>query len=98
MTTVYYQPVFIQPVVPPSFSELATNSVAVEGTAHTLTCSARGDPPPAVTWLRNDIIVSAMASLLLDPVTRGDAGTYTCVASNSVGSVSGDVELDVQCK
>ncbi|XP_071514949.1 uncharacterized protein [Panulirus ornatus] len=65
-----------------------------EGEGVTLLCSVRADPPVYnITWLHNGRILSVggrrwmrdNASLVISPVSRGDAGLYTCLASNREG-------------
>ena len=43
----------------------------------------------------SDVMPMVMRTLTLDNTTDGDSGTYTCVAENSVTSVSQDFELFV---
>src|SRR5690606_31417189 len=54
----------------------------------TFTAAADGDPPPTFQWQRNGINIAGAtsASLTLSNVTSNDAGSYTVVATNSVGS------------
>ena len=78
-----------------------------------ITCNATGYPPPDILWLNNDGSVVDNNRLLLNNVmttgisnissvslsfTRNDAGIYTCVANNSVGSDHSTIYITVQCK
>lgn len=55
-----------------------------------MSCSARGAPPPAYTWLKADtplqtgtsFIVGDDGSLLIRQVGAGSEGTYMCQATN----------------
>ncbi|XP_066940525.1 contactin-4-like [Macrobrachium rosenbergii] len=68
-------------------------------------CSAVAKPPPhKVTWShngeelksKNGILVSKM-TLVLQHVSRANAGTYTCLATNSEGTGSSNpLQLDVK--
>uniref|UniRef100_A0A3B4A1V3 Ig-like domain-containing protein n=1 Tax=Periophthalmus magnuspinnatus TaxID=409849 RepID=A0A3B4A1V3_9GOBI len=67
----------------------------VSGSLVTLTCEARGVPPPTLTWFKDGQPLSLHRNLLLDgqetrlqlpDVAPGDAGLYSCVASNQAGS------------
>ena len=68
-----------------------------------LECVATGNPPPVVSWRRGAQVlpglegrVSLLAGLLrVAAVTLDDEGVYTCMAVNSVGVASSDVELIV---
>lgn len=74
------------------------------GTA-SLSCSVKGEPTPAITWLSpsNRIILPASdkyqlttdGTLLIQKVQRFDSGNYTCSARNSAGMDRKVVSLDV---
>ncbi|XP_066149395.1 protein turtle homolog A-like [Euwallacea fornicatus] len=70
-------------------------------------CNIKANPPHhKITWYRNGILVSQNVSagvvvsgksLVLQRVTRGQAGNYTCLAANSRGdTMSPIVELKVR--
>ena len=42
------------PPVPPLIASPPGDATAAEGSDVTLTCGATGDPPPALTWRRED--------------------------------------------
>uniref|UniRef100_A0A3Q0T533 Ig-like domain-containing protein n=1 Tax=Amphilophus citrinellus TaxID=61819 RepID=A0A3Q0T533_AMPCI len=67
----------------------------IQGSLVTLTCEARGVPPPTLTWMKDGQPLSLHRNLLLDgqetrlqlpDVAPSDAGFYSCVASNQAGS------------
>ena len=90
---------FSRSPVPPSILSLPHTVTVTEGTPHTIICTATGDPPPLITWLRGGVVVSAQGSLSLEPsANRSDTGLYTCTAANTAGRDSRDVTIDVQCE
>lgn len=66
-----------------------------------------GLPTPDLTWLLNGKPVlpdgthkmlvreTGVHSLLIDPLSQNDAGTYTCLATNRAGQNSFTLELTV---
>lgn len=66
-----------------------------------------GLPNPELMWLVNGRPVypdlyhkmlvreNGVHSLVIDPLTQKDAGTYTCIASNKAGQSSFSLELQV---
>lgn len=66
-----------------------------------------GLPNPELMWLVNgrpiypDLLHKMLVrengvhSLVIDPLTQNDAGTYTCIASNKAGQSSFCLELKV---
>ncbi|CAL8251670.1 unnamed protein product [Boreogadus saida] len=76
----------------------------VQGSLVTLTCEARGVPPPTLTWLKDGQPLSLHRNLLLDgretrlqlpDVAPSDGGLYSCVASNQAGSSTKSFNLTV---
>ena len=63
----------------------------------TLNCSADGNPPPVISWIRvsdNSAVVFPWIDIELQ-----HEGSYRCTANNSVGSaVTGDVSIVVHCE
>ncbi|KAM8835506.1 roundabout homolog 4 isoform 1-T1 [Synchiropus picturatus] len=66
-------------------------------------CQAKGDPPPAVVWSREQgplpngrYLVDPDQTLQIHYVTPLDAGRYTCTAANDVGVVSASGQLTVE--
>ena len=69
-----------------------------------LPCTARGYPPPVISWTHNERIIAAVAgdqrvqvhsngSLVIFPVVLMDSGVYLCHASNSIGEDSSDTSM-----
>ena len=79
----------------------------VNGTL-TLSCTYNAVPPPTITWSHegspldpNDprITITSTTSrsdLSRDELGQGEGGTYTCGATNVVGSSSVNIEVTVQ--
>ncbi|XP_073097060.1 myopalladin isoform X3 [Manis javanica] len=94
----------------PHFLQAPGDMVAHEGRLCRLDCKVSGLPPPELTWLLNGQPVlpdashkmlvreTGVHSLLIDPLTQRDAGTYTCVATNKTGENSFSLELTVVAK
>ncbi|KAL3073258.1 hypothetical protein niasHS_000010 [Heterodera schachtii] len=72
----------------------------------TLSCKARGEPKPTITWFFNGVEIADLkghfqvsadgTELTINGVTRHDTGTFACMAGNVVGSQTADAQLDVQ--
>lgn len=79
---------------------------AIQGSTATLRCTASGEPVPNQTWTRDGAAVSGSQFLIsvdgrvltLTSVTVEDRGVYTCHASNTAGTDSATVTLDVHCE
>ncbi|XP_042315273.1 myopalladin isoform X3 [Sceloporus undulatus] len=94
----------------PYFLQAPGDMVAHEGRLCRLDCKVSGLPPPELMWLRNGKPVlpdathkmlvreTGVHSLLIDPLTQNDAGTYTCIATNKTGQNSFSLELSVVAK
>ena len=92
-------------VVPAITQSPQSVSIGIGG-SFTLTCSASGSPAPSFTWskdgstLANDgahIVING-GSVTVSNVVQSDVGTYTCVASNSVGSAQANALVAILCK
>uniref|UniRef100_A0A8C4IV11 Hemicentin-2 n=1 Tax=Dicentrarchus labrax TaxID=13489 RepID=A0A8C4IV11_DICLA len=96
----------VQVQVPPGVDhvEPVEPVTVVQGSLVTLTCEARGVPPPTLTWMKDSQPLSLHRNLLLDgqetrlqlpDVAPSDAGLYSCVASNQAGSSTKSFNLTV---
>ncbi|XP_010293093.1 PREDICTED: myopalladin [Phaethon lepturus] len=94
----------------PYFLQAPGDMVANEGRLCRLDCKVSGLPTPDLTWLLNGKPVlpdgthkmlvreTGVHSLLIDPLSQNDAGTYTCLATNKTGQNSFSLELTVVAK
>uniref|UniRef100_A0A8C3C710 Myopalladin n=1 Tax=Cairina moschata TaxID=8855 RepID=A0A8C3C710_CAIMO len=94
----------------PYFLQAPGDMVAHEGRLCRLDCKVSGLPTPDLTWLLNGKPVlpdgthkmlvreTGVHSLLIDPLSQNDAGTYTCLATNRAGQNSFTLELTVVAK
>ncbi|XP_067083733.1 hemicentin-1 [Osmerus mordax] len=96
----------VQVQVPPGVDrvEPVEPVTVVQGSLVTLTCEARGVPPPSLAWLKDGGPLALQRNLLLDgqetrlqlaSVAPADAGLYSCVASNQAGSSTKSFNLTV---
>ncbi|KAJ7415986.1 hypothetical protein WISP_74969 [Willisornis vidua] len=90
--------------------EAATNDDDGNYTIMAANPQVSGLPTPDLTWLLNGKPVlpdgthkmlvreTGVHSLLIDPLSQNDAGTYTCLATNKTGQNSFSLELTVVAK
>ncbi|KAM4877133.1 hemicentin-2 [Thomomys bottae] len=102
----HHRDVVLAVQVPPRIHPAATHHVTNEGVLVSLPCVASGVPMPAVTWTKDASTLSADGhynmsqdgSLVIAQPSRGDAGTYVCTATNTVGFSSQEMWLSVNTK
>uniref|UniRef100_A0A1I8B0B9 Ig-like domain-containing protein n=1 Tax=Meloidogyne hapla TaxID=6305 RepID=A0A1I8B0B9_MELHA len=63
-------------------------------------CKAKGEPKPSIGWFFNGIEISSFgghfqSQLTIGPISRRDAGIYSCMAGNTVGSMTSDAQLEI---
>lgn len=103
---VWLHVVWVSSAVPPGVDhvEPVEPVTIVQGSLVTLSCEARGVPPPTLTWLKDGQPLSLHRNMLLDgqetrlqlpDVAPLDAGLYSCVASNQAGSSTKTFNLTV---
>ncbi|XP_023195302.1 hemicentin-1 [Xiphophorus maculatus] len=90
--------------IPPSISGGKQEVVVVEKSQVQLVCVAEGIPQPELSWKkdgnplsesRGEFTILPSGELIIDSAQPEDAGSYTCVATNSVGEDSWTVTLSV---
>ncbi|XP_076830186.1 myopalladin [Brachyhypopomus gauderio] len=91
----------------PHFLQASGDMECHEGMICRLDYKVSGLPYPDMIWLLNGkpiypdsthrmlVRENGIHSLVIDPLTKGDGGTYTCIASNKVGESSFCLELRV---
>ncbi|KAG7491379.1 hypothetical protein MATL_G00003050 [Megalops atlanticus] len=83
--------------IAPNITAGPSDSTVIDGMSVILHCETSGAPRPAITWQKGERILASgsvqlprftlleSGSLLISPSHISDAGTYTCMASNSRG-------------
>ena len=101
---------FFSVIVPPSFDMTGLDADKidfniVEGDRIILPCAVEGDPPPLITWYKDESPISLTdyhyfiledGSLEIYTVDASDTGTYRCAASNIAGDIEKIINLFVQ--
>ncbi|XP_046554801.1 titin-like [Haliotis rubra] len=91
----------------PAVLEGLPDLAVMEGETAILECKISGEPEPSIKWMkdrrdvtedkRHEIFYEDMfASLTITECTERDAGSYTCEASNDLGTVTTSGQLDIQ--
>ena len=90
---------------PPSFQTTPTDQTVLKGTSAILTCAATGEPKPTITWTyeggqlpTNSQEDTRTGTLTIISVTNDNKneGTFTCTATNLVGSISSTARLTIE--
>ncbi len=81
--------VFPSTPVAPHFILQPYSQIVTAGSMVSMTAIASGNPSPTYQWKKNGKNISGLNSprLTIHDVDTSDAGSYTCVATNSLGSV-----------
>ena len=88
----------LRPTIKLPVSNIFTQTLP-PGSNVTLTCMARGKPPPSIVWTKQsstpehsltqtDTIFQSENQLFFSSIRTEDEGVYSCIASNSFGTVS----------
>jgi hypothetical protein len=74
----------------PTITAQPVSQTVIAGASATLSVTATGTPTPTFQWQKNGVAIAGAtgASLTLNPVVVGDAGSYTVVLTNSAGAVT----------
>ncbi|XP_060058654.1 protein sidekick-2 isoform X2 [Erinaceus europaeus] len=93
--------------IAPNITKGPLDSTVIDGTSAVLVCETSGAPRPAITWQRGERILASgsvqlprftlleSGTLLVSPTHLSDAGTYTCLATNSRGVDEASADLVV---
>ncbi|XP_030000348.1 hemicentin-1 [Sphaeramia orbicularis] len=93
----------VPPMIPPAQTELSV----IQGFQALLPCAAQGSPEPRVSWEKDGVIVPILpgkftvlrsGELIIERAEPGDAGVFTCVATNAAGSVRQDIRLSINTR
>lgn len=87
--------------------ERESKVVIKEGETTSITCKARGKPPPTYSWIKastrenlattSRFSVNDLSGLLtFDRVEAGDYGKYICSAVNKAGQNETEIEVEVR--
>ncbi|XP_041341779.1 protein sidekick-2 [Pyrgilauda ruficollis] len=93
--------------IAPNITRGPQDSTVIDGMAVILNCETSGAPRPAITWQKGERVLASgsvqlprftlleSGSLLVSPAHLPDAGTYTCLATNSRGVDEASADLVV---
>uniref|UniRef100_A0A8C4MJT3 Sidekick cell adhesion molecule 2 n=1 Tax=Equus asinus asinus TaxID=83772 RepID=A0A8C4MJT3_EQUAS len=93
--------------IAPNITRGPLDSTVIDGMSVVLACETSGAPRPAITWQKGERILASgsvqlprftlleSGSLLISPTHISDAGTYTCLATNSRGVDEASADLIV---
>ncbi|XP_067344021.1 protein sidekick-2 isoform X2 [Channa argus] len=93
--------------IAPNITAGPIDSTVIDGMSVILHCETSGAPRPAITWQKGERVLASgsvqlprftlleSGSLLISPSHISDAGTYTCMASNSRGIDEASADLVV---
>jgi len=92
----------------PRILSLSASQLVEIGSQLILTCNASGFPIPTIEWKINGTIYNqnllhtqlidniVIKKITINSVMWSDAGFYECVATNSLGTVVGNVTITVE--
>ncbi|XP_028305748.1 contactin-1a isoform X2 [Gouania willdenowi] len=78
----------------PEWEELITSTEKDLKSEYSMSCSARGDPAPSVSWRKNGEMIEG-EELKFSSLTFDDSGIYQCIAENRHGVIHANAELRV---
>ncbi|XP_070837515.1 protein sidekick-1 isoform X2 [Chaetodon trifascialis] len=93
--------------VAPTFTLPPSDQTVTDGNTALFDCQTSGAPKPAITWRKGSQILASgsvqvprftllqSGGLEIRPISFQDSGEYTCIASNSQGSINATATLTV---
>ncbi|XP_041838887.1 protein sidekick-1-like isoform X2 [Melanotaenia boesemani] len=93
--------------MPPTFTSTPSDQTVTDGDTALFTCQNSGAPKPAITWKKGSQVVASgsfqvprftlmqSGGLQIQPVSFQDSGEFTCIASNSEGTINATATLTV---
>ncbi|XP_041641485.1 protein sidekick-1 [Cheilinus undulatus] len=93
--------------VAPKFTFPPSDQTVTDGNTALFTCQTSGAPKPAITWRKGSQVLASgsvqvprftllqSGSLEIQPVSFQDSGEYTCIVSNSEGTINTTATLTV---
>uniref|UniRef100_A0A915CWE3 Uncharacterized protein n=1 Tax=Ditylenchus dipsaci TaxID=166011 RepID=A0A915CWE3_9BILA len=87
-------------LVPPTIGDGERIMKVAEGSQLALDCLAKGHPTPEIVWRKNGATITPTLKtrLLLENLTSGENGRYTCEATNEAGTAVADFVVEVLIK
>ncbi|XP_067054748.1 peroxidasin homolog isoform X3 [Acropora muricata] len=85
----------------PTIAAISLDQTVNETGNVTLSCQAKGLPPPTITWLKADDErknLSSTSELSLKNINRDQDGLYLCIANNRAGKAIASVAVTVHYK
>ncbi|KAM3864644.1 LOW QUALITY PROTEIN: protein sidekick-1-like [Diretmus argenteus] len=91
----------------PTFMSPPSNQTITDGNTALFTCQTTGAPKPAITWKKGSQVLASgsvqiprftlleSGGLQVQPINFQDSGEYTCIASNSEGTINATASLTV---
>ncbi|XP_044047489.1 protein sidekick-1-like isoform X3 [Siniperca chuatsi] len=93
--------------VAPTFTFPPSDQTVTDGHTALFTCQTSGAPKPAITWRKGSQVLASgsvqvpgftllqSGGLQIQPISFQDSGEYTCIASNSEGTINTTATLTV---
>nr|XP_020469940.1 protein sidekick-1 isoform X2 [Monopterus albus] len=91
----------------PTFTLPPSDQTVTDGITALFTCQTSGAPKPAITWIKGSQVLASgsvrvprftllqSGGLQIQPVSFQDSGEYTCIASNSEGTINTTATLTI---
>lgn len=80
---------------PKDMSANISSNIVKEGESVSFTCSAKGQPEPTFTWIKDGQALPSQANWTISKMNESDSGLYTCKAENKHGGEKSVVTVEV---